>query len=100
MTDITVRPGEKCPTCHIRMDELRVDGSSILYGQGIGQLIITEDGRKFVAKTMLEDVTHDIILVAAYVCSVPSLTADDATYQAARKLLETIADVPDSVRMR
>lgn len=100
MTDITVRPGEKCPTCHIRMDELRADGSSIVYGQGIGQLIVTEDGRKFVAKKMLETMIHDIVLVSAYVCSVPALTADDATYQAARKLLETIADVPESVRLR
>lgn len=100
MSEITVLPGQKCPTCHIRMDELRADGSSLLYGQGVGQLIVTEDGRRFIAKKMLEEMIGDIIRVAAFVCSDPTLTADDAYYQAARRLLDSVADVPESVRMR
>ena len=99
MSDITVLPGEKCPTCHIRMDALCADGSHILYGQGLGHLIVTDDGKKFVAKKMLEPMVHDIIQVAASVVSDPKLTADDSLYQSARRLLNSVADIPESVRL-
>ena len=100
MSEITVLPGEKCPTCHVRMDALCADGSHILYGQGVGHLIVTDDGKKFVAKKMLEPMVLDIIQVAAYIVSQPNFTSDDDLYQSARRLLDSVADIPESVRLR
>jgi hypothetical protein len=94
----TIRAGEICPTCGLRRDELLADGSRILYGQGVGQLIITEEGRKFVIKNLVEDVMLDIIKVAAHVATDPKLSADDNVYVSARKLLHVVTDIPDRVR--
>lgn len=90
-------PGEQCENCGLRMDNVVAGGVSILYGQGVGQLIITEEGRRFVIKHLVEDVTRDMVAVAAQVVSDPKMQTDDAIYMAARRLLSVAVDIPDRV---
>lgn len=96
----TVLPGAVCPTCGIRRDEIHADGKRILYGQGVATLVVTPEGRKFVIKSLVEDVVRDIIAVAAYVASDPKMRADDAIYGSARKLLSVVSDIPTELRIR
>ncbi len=99
MAKITVKYGQLCEHCGMRRDELLADGSSILYGQGLGHLIVTEDGKKFIAKKMIEEFMDDIIQVAAHVVSDPNLSTDSRAYGAARKLLSVITDIPETLRL-
>jgi hypothetical protein len=77
-----------------------VDGKRILYGQGVATLVITEEGRKFVVKSLVEDLVRDIIMVAAHVTSDQKMQADDPAYDAARKLLHAVTDIPTTMRLR
>ena len=95
-----VLPGQKCPTCGLRQDELYADGERILYGQGVAQIVVTPEGRKFVIKTLVKEVADQIIMVAAHVASNPKMQADDPVYDAARKLLSAVVDIPTEMRIR
>lgn len=94
----SVEPGDLCPTCGLRKDHLLSDGTRVLYGQGVGHLVITEEGRKFVAKQLADDLMQDVIMVAAHVASDPKMQIDDVAYKSARKLLELVTDIPDRLR--
>lgn len=96
----TVKPGELCPTCGLRRDELYADGRRILYGQGVAQIVVTSEGRKFVIKTLVKEVADLIIMVAAHVASDQKMQADDPVYDAARKLLSVVVDIPTEMRIR
>lgn len=96
--NITLQPGQLCPTCGLRQDSLLADGQRILYGQGVGALVITEHGRKFVVQNLIEDVMNDLIKVAAHVATDPKLAADDDVYMCARRLLNVATDIPARIR--
>ncbi len=96
----TVLPGTICPTCGIRRDELFANGQRILYGQGVATIVVTPEGRKFVIKSLVKEVADQIIMVAAHVVSNPKIQVDDPVYDAARKLLNAVTDIPTELRLR
>jgi len=96
----TVKPGEICPTCGLRADEVYADGRRILYGQGVAQMVVTPEGQKFVIKTLVQEVADQIIMVCASVVANKNVAVDDPAYDAARQLLSTVTDIPTEMRIR
>lgn len=94
-----VSGGEICPTCGLRKDTIDLDGKRILYGQGVGHLIVTEEGRKFIVEKMLEEWINDILITCAWIVGQEHLNADDRVYMSARRLLGAcVDDIPDKLR--
>ena len=100
MKGTAVKPGELCPTCGLRRDELYQDGQRILYGQGVATMVVTPEGRKFVIKTLVAEVADQIIMVCAKVVADKNTQVDDPAYDAARKLLAAVTDIPTEMRIR
>jgi hypothetical protein len=94
----TVKPGQLCPTCGLRRDEVYADGQRILYGQGVAKIVVTPEGQKFVIKTLVKDIAEKIMRVAATVVSDPKYGSEDQVYREARDLLDAIADIPTTMR--
>jgi hypothetical protein len=97
--EVLVKGGHICPTCGLRQDSVYVDGSRILYGQGVGHLVVTEDGRRFIAKHLMEEWTKDILITCAWIAGQQHWHADDRVYMAARRLLAAcVDDIPDRMK--
>ena len=94
-----VKPGEICPTCGLRRDEIYADGKRILYGQGVAKIVVTPEGQRFVVKTLVKDIAEKIMRVAATIVSDPQYSAEDHVYREARDLLDAVADIPTQLKL-